>query len=170
MVSWKSTAAFSGATLLAGWFGWTSTPSAPPGAPRTTRAVPRDAGSDIQEQAARLGSRLRADSHFQAPARNPFRFDAGRPSPSRPLVASQPAVDVAPLAETPAVPTLVLAGIAEQVVDGVTRRTAILETNDGVALVREGELVAGYTVTRIDAGAAELTAADGTPRRLILAP
>jgi hypothetical protein len=60
-----------------------------------------------------------------------------------------------------------LSGIAEDVVDGQPRRTAVLSTPSDVLLVREGEEVLGrYRVVRIESEAVELLSLDdgGTVR------
>ena len=82
-MTWKTYAAVSGATVLAGWLA-----SAPPSntpAPSATSRRPQasnarsTAAIDIQEEAARLQARLREEPVYREPSRNPFRF--GEPTP-----------------------------------------------------------------------------------------
>ena len=47
-------------------------------------------------------------------------------------------------------------------VDGMPQRTAILTTDAGLLLVREGETAGTYRVTRIDDEAVELTGSEGS--------
>jgi hypothetical protein len=59
--------------------------------------------------------------------------------------------------------------VATENVDGTRRRIAILATVEGILTVREGDSVgAEYRVSRIEDNAVELTAADGSTRRLVL--
>ena len=53
---------------------------------------------------------------------------------------------------------------------GDAPRTAILTTSSDVVFVTQGDQVAGYTVTRVDETGIEVTAADGSVRRLTLTP
>jgi hypothetical protein len=128
------------------------------------------AATDIEEQAARLQSRIRVARAYTEPGRNPFRFavravpapGAGAPAPDSGALPPPP-IDLAPAA-----PQVTLSGIAEeQVGDGVVR-TAILSSPVGVLLVREGEDVLGYyRVTRIESEGVDLAAVgDGSTRRL----
>lgn len=168
-MTWKSYAAVSGATVLAGWLA--SPSNTPQTAAVSSPAAPRrrDAAvTDIQEQATRLQSRLRAPRAYTEPRRNPFRFAervsaASNGSEPRlvPETPEQP-VDLAPPA-----PRIVVAGIAEEEVDGRVERTAILSSPMGVLLVREGEEILDYyRVNRIEAEAVELVRlTDGEPTR-----
>ena len=170
-MTWKSYAAVSGATVLAGWLASSPPSNTPPPAaaasPRTPRH--RDASvNDIQEQATRLQSRLRGPRAYAAPQRNPFRFAERVSTPSsraeQPLVPETPTepVDLAPPA-----PRIVVAGIAEEEVDGRVERTAILSSPMGVLFVHEGdEILNYYRVNRIEAEAVEfLRLTDGAPTR-----
>jgi hypothetical protein len=173
-MNWKSTAVVSGATLLATWFGWTSTPGdLTPARQAPARDVRPAGGTDIQEQAERLKIRVRREVEFQDPSRNPFRFGARRAARRIDNGAAIAAPPVTGAAGEPAAPVpapLTLSGIAEENADGQTRRTAIISTSSGPAFVRPGDRVDGYAVTRIEDTFAELTADDGTVRRLTLAP
>ena len=178
-MTWKTYAAVSGATVLAGWIA----SSPPANAPATTasgqrRAAPAASrgaeGSDIEEQAARLQARLRQETEYHAPARNPFRFGAREvtrsaapdraeaPAPIQPVIPALP----------PPPPPIKLSGIAEDGPADRIERTAVLSVPAGVLLVREGDVVLGqYRVAKIEAGAVELTDASGGPAvRLTLRP
>jgi hypothetical protein len=169
---WKSTAASAAVGLLAMWWGGiASGPVAPVPAPvqAAGSSATDAAASDIERQAAKLQARLHPDDAYSAPSRNPFRFGAApvaRPRPPAPPVTA-PAFVLAPFA--PEAPRMSLAGIAVDVVDGATVRTAIVSTPTGVQLVKEGETVEpGYRVGRIEDDAVELVGGDGGTRRLTL--
>src|SRR5262245_23660614 len=79
-MTWKSYAAVSSATVLAGWLASAPPANAPAGAAAAASArqprVPAPASSsDIEQQAIRLQARGRADRAFTQPQRNPFRFE-----------------------------------------------------------------------------------------------
>jgi hypothetical protein len=63
-----------------------------------------------------------------------------------------------------------LDGIATDVVDGQEQRTAILNTDSGVVLAKEGEQVAGqFRVAKIATDAVELVNVnDGSTLRIVL--
>ena len=161
-MDWKSTAAISGAGLLATWFF-----SMPAVQPPATKPIAPAAGApqatattiDIQQEAARLQLRTHQESRYNETSRNPFRFGA-RPAPearssgtSGPPPVAQPAT----IPPAPPPPRLSLDGIATDVVDGQEQRTAILNTDSGIVLAKEGEQVAGqFRVVRIAADAVEL--------------
>jgi hypothetical protein len=173
-MNWKSTAVVSGATVLATWLGWTSTPPHA-GVGQATVPPVRDVrpigDADIQAQAEKLEHRVRGEVEYQNPTRNPFVFGARRPvtRPGRPVPDSAPSIATAPSPPAVVPPALTLAGIA---VDGVaaTQRTAIIETASGVAFVKEGDRLGSYTVAQVTDSSAELVDADGTPRTLTLKP
>jgi hypothetical protein len=176
MMHWKSYAAASGATVLAGWLA-----SAPPAAvsenravsvPRARRAVATAPSSDIAEQAARLQARVRREMAYTRPQRNLFQFDAERPA----VVASTAPEAVRVPVEAPArvlqpAVAITLAGLAEDAADQGGGRTAILSSSAGVLLVRTGDDVLGqYRVGVIEAESVELVSvADGSTLRLSLA-
>ena len=174
-MSWKSYAAVSGATVLAGWLA-SAPPSNAPGrtAPAARPPAARDVrSSDIEREAQRLQARVQRDVEYTQPQRNPFRFGLARPDVNRggdlPNPASAP---VPPPVEVPIVappPPLKLSGIAEDEKGQQMERTAILSSPAGVLLVREGDSVPGdYRVGRIESEAVELTKSDGTTLRLTL--
>ena len=178
-MSWKSYAAVSGATVLAGWLASTPPANEPEGAPVVSRqpATPRDAAaaSTIEHEADRLQVRVRREVDYTQPQRNPFRFGAARadvdrggdiPAPPSVAAPSEPPV-VVPFVPPP--PPVKLSGIAEDEKGGQMERTAILSSPSGVLLVREGDVVdADYRVGRIESEAVELIKADGSRLRLSL--
>lgn len=172
-MTWKSYAAASGATVLAGWMA--STPggdlpaarqATPARAPRAVTAAQADA--DIEEQAARLQVRVRRELAFSRPQRNPFRFEDARPSEPA-VVLGVPAVIEAP--PVPTVPLVTLAGIAEDGQGDGVERTAVISSSSGVHLVRAGdELLGLYRVGAIEGDAVELVnLTDGSTIRLSFA-
>ncbi len=176
-MTWKTYAAVSGATVLAGWIASSPPANAPATSASGQRRAPAanraPAGSDIEEQAARLQARLRQESEYQAPARNPVRFGAREvtrsAAPERPE-APAPVEPIIPALPPP--PPIRLSGIAEDGPAERVERTAVLSVPAGVLLVREGDVVLGqYRVAKIEAGAVELTDAAGGPAvRLTLRP
>jgi hypothetical protein len=172
-MTWKSYAAVSGATVLAGWLA--SSPSlAPTGSPvPVVRQSPVAASlsSDIVAQADRLQAGIQRERAYARPERNPFRFNASRSG----AVAREPApvpdnLPPVPQPVLPAGPRMSLSGIAEDQVDGRPVRTAILSTPADVLLVKEGEEILGrYRVARIGSDAVELLSLeDGATLRLLL--
>jgi hypothetical protein len=177
-MSWKSYAAVSGATVLAGWLASTPPANEPENIATVSRqpATPRDAAaaSTIEREADRLQVRVRREVDYAQPQRNPFRFGAARADTDRGGDIPAPAPVSAP-SETPALtpfvppPPVRLAGIAEDDKGGQLERTAILSSPSGVLLVREGDAVIGdYRVGRIESEAVELVKTDGTTLRLTL--
>jgi hypothetical protein len=175
-MTWKSYAAVSGAGLLATYL-FSTPPVVTPGvAPRTSPAASSaPLPDDIEEQAARLGSRVRGEIEYQPPSRNPFRF-GGRtvarapssptPPPAESTETAQPEIAPAP----PPPPPVRLTGIATSTVNGERQRSAILLTPEGVVSAREGGMAGAYRVTRIEEDAVEVVGPDGTPRRLVVRP
>lgn len=177
-MTWKSYAAVSGATVLAGWLASPSySPTNTGASPAQTQAQPLRratvAATDIEEQAARLQSRMRVAREYTEPGRNPFRFAPRTEAPhARTPAPDSDASTLAPqpIDLVPAAPQVTLSGIAEDRVESGVQRTAILSSPVGVLLVREGEEILGYyRVTRIESEGVELTAVgDGSTRRLTL--
>ena len=169
-MNWKSTAAVSGATVLATWFGWSPSPhqtNAPVSQAEQPAAVVL---RDIQAEAQRLQTRVRKELDYRDPTRNLFRFSERRPAsnPRQAFAAvQQPAAGSAPV--VPPLP-FTLAGMATEAVDGSAQRTAILSTPTDVLLVKEGDRVGAFTVTRVDETGVDVTGADGSVRRLVLTP
>ena len=171
-MTWKSYAAVSGATVLAGWLASSPPSNAPTSGTRAASSpAPRrrvEAATDIEEQAAHLQSRLQVARAYTEPQRNPFRFAERRsatPSPGGPA----PAVEaLPPVVLAPVGPRVSVAGIAEEQLDGRLQRTAILSSPMGVLLVHEGDTVLDdYRVGRIEAESVELVRlSDGTSTQL----
>jgi hypothetical protein len=168
-MDWKSTAVISGAGVLATWFFSMPPAHVPPSAsvtkpnaiaPVVTSTRTSSAAIDIQQEAARLQVRPRPEPHYSEPSRNPFRFDEGRrpPQSASAAAAAIAAAPVAPLPPPP--PRIALDGIAGDTVDGKDQRTAILNTDAGEMLVKEGDQVAGYRVVKVATDAVELTKID----------
>src|SRR5687767_7868061 len=135
-MTWKAYAAVSGATVFAGWLASSPPANAPTStsttsAARSPRARQESAGQDIQEQAQRLGTRLRGDRDYPAPERNPFRFeDRGDVDPGfvERGTAFEPEREQpsAPLEVAP--PPLSLSGIAEDQANDQISRTAVISS------------------------------------------
>ena len=173
-MSWKSYAAVSGATVLAGWLASAPPSNAPDrAAPAVRLPATRDVRSpNIEREAERLQARVQREVEYTQPQRNPFRFGVARPEVNRggdlpdPTPAPAPPPVVVPIVEPPPV---TLSGIAEDQKGQQMERTAILSSPSGVLLVREGDPVMGeYRVARIESEAVELVKSDGTTLRLTL--
>ena len=171
-MTWKSTAAASGAMVVATWLA----SNAPVGGPRNDAAVApsaahtETAAAEIQREADRLHSRLKSVASYKVPARNPFRFSERAPARMRvhqPVAPREMPPVVAP--EPPPI-RMILAGIGEDVVGDEVTRTAIISAPDNVHIVKVGDTIgAVYKVTKIDADAVELAPlGDGSTLRLTL--
>jgi hypothetical protein len=128
-------------------------------------------GAELAREIARLQERLRPTSSPRLPARNLFAFRAGAPRAPQPAFAPapQPALsEAAP--STPALPSLKLAGIAEDTDADIAIRTAIISGEGQLYMVKEGEIVATrYRVTKITPDVVELVdLIDNSVRRLAL--
>ena len=168
-MDWKSTAVISGAGILATWFFSMPPTSAPTRAVAPAARVPQVNNStiDIAKEAARLQVHRVQEAHYAAPSRNPFRFSERR-EPARAtsgVVGTPPP----PVFIPPPPPRITLDGVAADTMDAQPLRTAILRTDAGVVLAKEGDEVGGYRVQRIAADAVELVKIDdGTLLRLAL--
>jgi hypothetical protein len=169
-MTWKSYIAVS-VLGLAGTY-MASSPLLPP---RVAPAASPDGGgaappaADIERQAARLAAGLRAEASFRTPTRNPFRFGeriVAAPAPSPAQASIDAAAAIPPPSPEP--PFIALSGIATDVVEGATVRTAVLTTASGVTLARVGELVGpDYRVREIREDGVDLeSVGDGSIRRL----
>jgi hypothetical protein len=117
-------------------------------------------GADLAAEIGRLHERLHPTSAPQQPARDLFEY-GGAPAPA---AAAAPAADViVPPAQDapapPAAPAFALVGIAEDA--GV--RSAIVTGAGDLLIVREGERVGRYSVSRIDPTSIVLADPDGGP-------
>ena len=165
-MDWKSTAVISGAGILATWF-FSMPPTATPArAVAPVARVPQvnTAKIDIEKEAARLQVHRVQEPHFTEPSRNPFRFNGRR----EPAQATAGIVNVPPpVVMPPPPPRITLDGVAADTMDAQPKRTAILNTDAGVVLAKEGDEVAGYRVQKIAPDAVELVKiADGSVLRL----
>jgi hypothetical protein len=176
-MTWKSYAVVSGGTLLVTYL-FSAPPTIAPGRPPAVgRAVVTGSApstADIQQQAARLESRVRAETEYRPPARNPFRF-GGRPAAVKPAVrAPEPVTDAPVVIPTvpspPPPPPIRLTGILTNTVGGERQRSAVLNTPEGVITAREGEPAGAYRIVRVDEDAVEVVGPDGVTRRLNLRP
>ena len=172
-MTWKSYAAASGATVLAGWLASTPPVSVAENRPavpaRSAGAVSSSAASDIEEQASRLQARIRREAAYVRPERNPFQFEAARPvAQAVPEQLVSPPQVSGPVTAPP--PTVTLAGVAEDRLPQGIERTAILSTPAGVLLLRVGEEVPGqYRVSSVEEEAVVLVSlTDGSTLRLSL--
>jgi len=159
-MDWKSTAVISGAGILATWFFSMPPATTPSGALTPAVRTPQTPTSniDIEKEAARLQVRPLETPHYSEPSRNPFRFsDRREASPSPASAAVAPPAAIVPLTLPP---RIALDGIAADTVGEQNQRTAILNTDGGVVLAKEGDQVAGYRVGKISADAVELVKID----------
>jgi hypothetical protein len=132
------------------------------------QALDRAAVVDLGAQADRLKARLAEVTASRQPARDAFRF--GLP-PRRAEETLRPStIEAAPAVVAPVRPPYGFAGLATTTENGVTVRTAILSSLQGVSLVQEGEtLDTGYRVMSITEDAVTLeSTADGTQTTLHL--
>src|ERR1041384_4235692 len=171
-MDWKSTAVISGAGILASWFFSIPPASGQQGPAAPAARAPQAASSsiDIEKEANRLQVKPKLEPHYTDPQRNPFRFSERR-EPTRPTTgvetAAAPPVAAAPLPPPP--PQITLDGVAADAAGGQEQRTAVLHTDAGVVLAKEGDEVAGYRVTKIAPDAVELTkVSDGSILNLAL--
>ena len=158
-MDWKSTAVISGAGILATWF-FSMPPTSTPGTRRCARrTAPQVITSkiDIEKEAARLQLHRVQEPHYTEPSRNPFRFTERR----EPARATAGVVNVPPpMVLPPPPPRITLDGVAADTMDAQSQRTAILNTDRGVVLAKEGDEVVGYRVQKISADAVELVKID----------
>jgi hypothetical protein len=162
-MDWKSTSVISGAGILATWI-FSMPPAHAPAAVAVPAARPPQSATstiDIEREAARLQVRPPPEPHYSEPSRNPFRFSERR-EPTRATTGVEPSTAppavIAPV--QPPAPRITLDGVAADVVGGENRRTAVLNTDGGVVLAKEGDQVAGYRVEKIAADAVELVKID----------
>jgi hypothetical protein len=158
-MDWKSTAVISGAGILATWFFSMPPTSVPARAVAPAARPPQTAATkiDIEKEAARLQVHRVEGPRYTEPSRNPFRFNARR----EPARATAEVVAVAPPPVLPPPPPrITLDGVAADTMDAQPHRTAILNTETGVVLAKEGDEVVGYRVQKIAADAVELVKID----------
>ena len=171
-MNWKSTVLISGAGLVGTWL-----MSLPAVAPTTTATRPATAtpaaapvqATDIQHEADRLAARVHAGGPLGPSTRNPFQFVVKPvPAPASAPVVSLPrpvSVSVAPVG-----PRVSLVGVASDVVDGVSVRSAILSVDGVVTIVKAGDDVGGlFRVETVDPEVVDLQrTGDGSRLTLLL--
>jgi hypothetical protein len=167
-----ATIVLGGGALLA-WLAGAATSNraiAPP--PIVQRTPIEMRGDELAREIARLQERLRPTSTPRQPGRNLFSFHAAAARGARmtPLVVAPAPAPVAPPPVVPALPSLKLAGIAEDEGPEGPVRTAIITGQGQLFLVKEGESVMlRYRVTKISADVVELIdLGDNSIRRLAL--
>ena len=173
-VNWKAAATVAtGATALVGWLASPSEPAARRAAPSLAATRPADTTS-IEEQARRLGNRLRPAVTFDQPQRNPFRYQRAAPPPRR-LAATAPAAALATAqAAQQAAPEPFPFRLSGTARDGAAEApvwTAILAGGtSGLVLAGVGETVGGvYRIESVtDTTADLLDQRDGRTIRLTL--
>jgi hypothetical protein len=135
------------------------------------RSVPRDAGRDIQAEAARLQVRVRREMAYSEPQRNPFRFDLASAPVAPEVSLEEPLPEVGPISAPAPRPFVTLAGIAADSLPQGGERTAVLSSQTGVMLVRQGDEVLGqYRVAAVGDDFVDLVSLiDGLTVRLSLA-
>jgi hypothetical protein len=153
-MTWKLYALASGGAFLATYAMSLGPSVGPANTPEPSAQQPAEieyeVPSDFLEQAERLRARLSETPEYRQPERNAFRFGAA-PRSNPPESSADAAPALAPPVVIPPRPPFSLAGIASDVVDGVTIYTAILSSFGGVLLVGEGDVVSGgYRVLRVD--------------------
>jgi hypothetical protein len=103
---------------------------------------------DLGAQADRLKMRLAEVTAYRKPARDAFRF--GEPPRRVEVAPTTLASAPSPVEPAPSRPPYGLSGMAITAENGVSQRTAILSSLQGVALVKEGDVLdAGYRVLTI---------------------
>jgi hypothetical protein len=167
----RTTIIFVVCAAVAAWFSAAMTPSGPSPAIVLTPPAPVDiSGAALAAEISRLHERLRPDTAPRERTRNLFAFrSAARPAPigKVPQAASDGRA-----ATVPAVlPSLTLAGLAEDAAPNGPVRTAVVSGDGQVFLVKEGEIfsVRGvtYRVATISANSVELVdVSDGQSRML----
>jgi hypothetical protein len=160
------------AAAIGAWLAGAATTNHPiPAAPIDRPPAIELRGAELASEIARLHERLRPISSPRQPGRNLFVYRAAAPSAPPPALAAAPAATLAAVVPPPpALPSLKLAGIAEDSGDDGPIRTAIISGEGQLYLVKEGEAVtARYRVSKIAADVVELVdVGDNSIRRLAL--
>ena len=165
----RTTTIVLGAAAIGAWLAGAATSTHRIPARPIERPVPIELrGAELANEIARLQERLRPTSSPRQPGRNLFAFrPAALPAP-QPVDMIPALADAAPA--TPALPSLKLAGIAEDIEADAPIRTAIISGEGQLYMVKEGEAVTPrYRVTKISPDVVELVDLfDNTVRRLAL--
>ena len=160
-----------GAALLAWLAGAATSNRALEPAPVITVPAIDTRGAALDKEIARLHERLRPSATPNQTGRNLFSFRSGRvrTEPAAPVNVAPPALVEAPPLPKP-LPSLKLAGVAEDPGADGPARTAIISGEGQLFTVKEGENVTTrYRVVKISADVVELLdLADNTVRRLAL--
>lgn len=172
-LNWKAAATVAtGATALVGWLASPSEPAARQAAPSLAATRLADT-TPIEEQARRLGNRLRPAVTFDQPQRNPFRYQTVA-LPRRLAAIAPAAVPAAAQAAQQAAPEpfpFRLSGTARDGASGAPVWIAILAGGtSGVVLAKVGDAIGGvYKIESVtDATADLLDLRDGRMIRLTL--
>ena len=160
-----------GGGAIATWLAVAPAETPPAAAPSpTVRAVESSNEDDLNAQAERLRARS-STATLEPSKRNPFRFNAARPSERAGERSGLP-IALPPAQAMPAVPLpppLRLAGVTEsKVADGI-QRMAVLTGSGQIYLAKVGERVGGqFTVVAVEPEAAVLRDETGAESRLLL--
>ena len=127
-------------------------------------------GAELADEIARLHERLRPTTTPSQPGRNLFTFRAARAQAPAPVAPPPAPANVEAPVVRDALPTLKLAGIAEDADDDGPVRTAIISGDGQLFMVKEGDAVTlRYRVAKISVDVVELTdLTDNSVRRLAL--
>ena len=172
-MTWKLYAIVSAGAFVATYL--MSTPKTEVATTRASAPAPRSARqaaaeTEIEALANSLHVDLKSNAVFRTPGRDPFRFEATAQKPPA-FVPPPPAVVQNLPPPAPLLPVLSLSGIATDVVDGQSQRSAVVSLPAGVLIVREGESVAGlYTVVAIGEDSIELESTGDQSRRTLRLP
>jgi hypothetical protein len=150
---------------------WSAAPAAPtptsvPASLAELAAIDRDAPivQEINEEAARMREQLAHPPPFQPPQRDPFDFGTPRPTPSPAKSSAQPeSPAVAKEILPPVVMPLHLVAVLVTTTDGGPVRTAAIDVDDDVHIVKVGQVLAGFTVRSIGPDSVEVIGASGSP-------
>jgi hypothetical protein len=127
-------------------------------------------GAELADEIARLHERLRPNTTPSQPGRNLFTFRAARARAVVPVVPPPAAAIVEAPVPRAALPSLKLAGIAEDIGPDGPERIAIISGDGQLFMVKEGDaLTLRYRVAKISPDVVELTdLTDDSIRRLAL--
>jgi hypothetical protein len=166
-----TTIAVVGAALIA-WLAGAMTPNHTiPSVTVAPQSAIEKRGAELAIEIDRLHERLAPAVTPRSPGRNLFTFHTAAPRPVAPVPAPAPRAALTEFAPAPiALPSLKLAGIAEDAGPDGPLRTAFISGEGQLFMVKEGETVTPrYRVAKISADVVELTdVIDNSARRLAL--
>jgi hypothetical protein len=142
-----------GVLLVASWVVAGDPPRHPPQAPAPRLDQVAQLVDDVNRQVELLRERLALERHFAAPDRNPFTFEAAAAAP-----VTAPAVTPVVAPEPPPLPQLV--AILTEKVEGALVRRVVVSVNGSVHILKVGETVDQFEVSRIDADGVDLKSRD----------